>query len=69
MAADTHRKWQNHALKIGEHIIFEDMIHYTTVKTNMFNGVHHPSLGMLHTDGSFELFREYSYDDYRDRMD
>ena len=29
-------------LTIGDTIIFEDMIHYTTVKTNMFNGIHHP---------------------------
>ena len=56
-------------LAVGDTVIFEDMIHYTTVKTNMFNGIHHPSLVLEHTDGSRELLREYSYEDYRNRMD
>jgi carboxynorspermidine decarboxylase len=45
------------------------MIHYTTVKTNMFNGIHHPSLALLHADGTLEVLRNYAYEDYRDRMD
>ena len=56
-------------LAIGDTVIFEDMIHYTTVKTNMFNGIHHPSLVLEHKDGTRELLRKYSYKDYRDRMD
>ena len=37
--------WQfDHELQVGEQIIFEDMIHYTTVKTNTFNGITHPSI-------------------------
>ncbi len=56
-------------LEIGDDIIFEDMIHYTTVKTNMFNGIHHPSLALRHTDGRLEVLRNYTYEDYRDRMD
>ena len=56
-------------LAVGDAVIFEDMIHYTTVKTNMFNGIHHPALVLDHTDGSRELLREYSYEDYRNRMD
>ena len=56
-------------LAIGDEVIFEDMIHYTTVKTNMFNGIHHPALVLEHKDGTRELLREYSYEDYRDRMD
>lgn len=45
------------------------MIHYTTVKTTMFNGIHHPSLALLRMDGKTELLREFRYEDYRDRMD
>ena len=56
-------------LAVGDAVIFEDMIHYTTVKTNMFNGIHHPSLVLEHKNGSRELLREYSYEDYRNRMD
>lgn len=55
-------------LQIGDDIIFEDMMHYTTVKTTMFNGVQHPSIGELDENGSFRLLREFSFDDYRSRM-
>lgn len=58
----------DHELQIGENIIFEDMIHYTTVKTNMFNGITHPSIAILHADGSLETLRAFTYEDYRDRM-
>ena len=69
LSGDYMGLWRfNHALQIGETLIFEDMIHYTTVKTTMFNGIGHPSIGMLHEDGTFELFRRYTYEDYRDRM-
>ena len=69
LSGDFMGLWQfDHELQIGERLIFEDMIHYTTVKTNMFNGIGHPSIGMLHEDGTFELFRRYTYEDYRDRM-
>ncbi len=45
-------------LEIGDRIVFDDMIHYTMVKTTFFNGVHHPSIGMIHQDGEFELLSE-----------
>lgn len=54
--------------KVGDRIILEDMIHYTMVKTTMFNGVAHPSIAILHWDGALEVVREFGYDDYRDRM-
>ncbi len=57
------------SLAVGDTVVFEDMIHYTTVKTNMFNGIHHPALAILHTGGDLEVLREYTYEDYRDRMD
>lgn len=56
-------------LKVGDIVTFEDMIHYTTVKTNMFNGIHHPSLKIEHLNGEIETLRHYTYEDYRDRMD
>ena len=55
-------------LAIGDRIIFEDMIHYTIVKTTMFNGVPHPSIACVRSDGSVELWKEFTYDDYRNRM-
>ncbi len=56
-------------LQIGDTICFSDMIHYTTVKTNMFNGIPHPSLVLLRENGEEELLRRFGYEDYRDRMD
>lgn len=58
-----------HELKVGDRIIFEDMIHYTTVKTTLFNGVSHPSIAILRTNGSLEILRQFGYEDYKQRMD
>jgi len=55
-------------LQIGDKIVFEDMIHYTMVKTTMFNGVSHPSIGMWTLEDKFELFRVFTYLDYKQRM-
>ena len=52
----------------GDRIIFEDMIHYTMVKTNFFNGVNHPSIGILRSNESFELFRKFGYSDYKNKL-
>jgi carboxynorspermidine decarboxylase len=70
LSGDWMGDWAfDHELQVGEEIVFEDMIHYTTVKTNTFNGISHPSIAMLHSDGTLEMLREYGYEDYRDRMD
>ena len=70
LAGDFMGYWRfPRELQVGDEVIFEDMIHYTTVKTNMFNGITHPSLCMLHADGRLELLRRFTYEDYRDRMD
>lgn len=55
-------------LKPGDRIIFEDMIHYTMVKTNFFNGVGHPSIGILRSDGNFELARSFGYQEYKNKL-
>ena len=70
LSGDFMGLWQfDHELQVGEEVIFEDMIHYTTVKTNTFNGITHPSIAMLHSDGTLELLRRFTYEDYRSRMD
>lgn len=69
LSGDYMGSWQFDApLQVGDTVIFEDMIHYTTVKTHMFNGIHHPSIGIRYRDGSTEIFRNFHYEDYRDRM-
>lgn len=70
LSGDFMGDWQfDHELQVGENVIFEDMIHYTTVKTNMFNGINHPSIALLHDDGELEILRDYGYEDYKSRMD
>ena len=70
LSGDFMGSWAfDHELQVGENIIFEDMLHYTTVKTNMFNGIHHPAIALLHTDGELEVLRRFTYEDYKNRMD
>ena len=69
LSGDFVGSWQfDHELQVGERIIFEDMNHYTNVKTNMFNGITHPSIALRRLDGSIEILRSYTFDDYLHRM-
>ncbi len=69
LSGDYMGSWRFPApLKIGDRVVFEDMIHYTTVKTNMFNGISHPSIALLRQDGTLDVMRQFTYEDYRDRM-
>lgn len=56
------------ALKVGDQIVFEDMIHYTIVKTTMFNGVPHPHLAIWNDNTGLRVVRTFGYDDYKNRM-
>lgn len=55
-------------VKVGQRIVFEDMIHYTMVKTTTFNGVTHPSIAILRADGKLEVVRRFGYRDYKNRL-
>jgi carboxynorspermidine decarboxylase len=52
----------------GDRIIFDDMIHYTTVKTTMFNGVPHPSIGIWNEASGWRLLKRFNFQDYRGRL-
>jgi carboxynorspermidine decarboxylase len=56
-------------LKIGDKLTLEDMNHYTTVKTTMFNGIQHPDMVWCDASGECTLLRHFTYDDYKNRMD
>lgn len=60
--------WFKSPLSIGDPITFKDMIHYTMVKTSTFNGVKHPSIGILKENGSFELVKSFDYSDFKGRL-
>jgi carboxynorspermidine decarboxylase len=56
------------ALQIGDRVIFEDMIHYTMVKTTMFNGVNHPSIAIWKENDHLEIVRKFNYSDFKSRL-
>ncbi len=55
-------------LQIGDILVFDDMAHYTMVKTTTFNGVKHPAIALQEDDGKLEIVREFTYADFRDRL-
>lgn len=57
-----------HPLKEGDRLRFEDMNHYTTVKTNMFNGIQHPAIVYCDRNGQCNYLRRYTFADYESRM-
>jgi carboxynorspermidine decarboxylase len=57
-----------HELQVGERVIFLDMIHYTMVKTTMFNGVNHPAIAILKENGHLDMVRKFTYEDFKGRL-
>ena len=55
------------SLCVGDRVIFEDMLHYTIVKNNTFNGVPLPSLGVINPQGAYTLLKSFDYMDYKQR--
>ena len=69
LAGDYVGDWSfDKELKPGDRIVFEDMIHYTMVKTTTFNGVQHPSIGIWNDNSGFRLIRKFGYEDYKNRL-
>ncbi|MBO4955776.1 MAG: carboxynorspermidine decarboxylase [Muribaculaceae bacterium] len=60
--------WFASELKAGQRLRLEDMNHYTTVKTTMFNGLHHPDIVICDTGGECRYLRRFDYHDYESRM-
>ncbi|MEL6192842.1 MAG: carboxynorspermidine decarboxylase [Bacteroidota bacterium] len=52
----------------GDKLVFEDMIHYTMVKTSMFNGLEHPQIGIWKENQSYQTIRTFGYEDYKGRL-
>lgn len=55
-------------LQIGDRVIFEDMIHYTMVKTTTFNGVKHPNICIWREDDTLEIVRRFTHQDFKRRL-
>lgn len=69
LAGDFIGYWSfDNPLKPGDRIVFEDMIHYTLVKTTMFNGVPHPAIAFWNDKNGMRIIRNFGYEDYKSRM-
>ncbi len=69
LSGDFMGDWSfDNPLHVGDPIVFEDMIHYTIVKSTLFNGVTHPSIGLWSAEDTFVLYRRFTYEDYKSRM-
>lgn len=55
-------------LKVGDRVVFGDMMQYSFVKNTTFNGTPLPDLGILEEDGSYRVVRSYGYEDFRRRL-
>ena len=55
-------------LNIGDKIIFEDQMHYTMVKATTFNGIKLPSIAIQRVNGEIEVLRDFSYEDFKNRL-
>lgn len=70
LAGDFMGDWSfEKPLQVGDRIVFMDMIHYTMVKTTQFNGIPHPDLVFVPTNGKPLIWKRFTYDDYKNRMD
>lgn len=69
LSGDFVGDWSfNEPLQPGQRLRFEDMNHYTTVKTNMFNGIQHPDIVFCNADNDCTILRQFSFEDYENRM-
>lgn len=69
LAGDIIGDWSfDTPLKPGDRVVFEDMAHYTMVKTNTFNGIRLPSIVLRETDGTPRVIRAFGYADFKSRL-
>lgn len=54
-------------LKVGDTLQFQDMAHYSMVKTTFFNGIQHPAIA-IKRNGKLKIVREFNYEDYKNRL-
>ncbi len=56
-------------LQVGQRLMFDDMSHYTMVKTSTFNGIKLPAIALWdsRTD-ELEVIREFGYADFKQRL-
>lgn len=70
LAGDVIGDWSfARPLAAGDRLVFEDMAHYTMVKTTTFNGIQHPALCTFEPEtGELQVVRRFGYEDFKSRL-
>jgi carboxynorspermidine decarboxylase len=70
LAGDVIGDWSfEKPLKAGDRLVFEDMSHYTMVKTTTFNGIQHPHICTYEPDtGQLQVVRSFAYPDFKSKL-
>jgi carboxyaminopropylagmatine decarboxylase len=70
LAGDVIGDWSfGRPLRAGDRLAFEDMAHYTMVKTTTFNGIRHPSICTYEPEtGELKVVRSFTYEDFKSRL-
>lgn len=56
-------------LQVGQRLMFDDMAHYTMVKTTTFNGINLPAIAVWDSrTNELEVIREFDYSDFKQRL-
>ncbi|MBR6761028.1 MAG: carboxynorspermidine decarboxylase [Oscillospiraceae bacterium] len=55
-------------IQIGDRLTFADMAIYSMVKNNTFNGMPLPAIAIQHENGDCEIIKEFSYEDFKNRL-
>lgn len=56
-------------LQVGDRLIFDDMAHYTMVKTTTFNGIQLPAIAIWNSKtDALNVVREFDHDDFKQRL-
>ncbi len=56
-------------LEVGQRLMFDDMAHYTMVKTTTFNGIRLPSIALWDSrSDELQVIRNFGYEDFKTRL-
>lgn len=70
LAGDIIGDWSfENPLRPGSRVVFEEMAHYTMVKTTTFNGIQHPHICTFEPDtGELTVVRSFDYEDFKGKL-
>lgn len=56
-------------LQVGQRLVFDDMSHYTMVKTSTFNGINLPAIAIWNSEtDELRVVKQFGYEDFKQRL-